>query len=475
MQETLLIRFFKSLSSNEIRQFKDFIYSPLFNKNRNISELFEIHYKYYPGFETEELSEQKLFEKIFINEKFQYFKIKNLISDLFALGKEFLAITVYRKDHKIQERNLLFELRKRNLDVTFEKTHKNAIKQLEKNTAKDEYYYLHEMDLQFEHMLYNTQKNPNENFHHKQERLDIFINYSMITLLKMYNIMLHENNQNNYKYDMKMFDHVMEYLERYDFKDNPTLEVYYFILKMEMTKEDKYFYILRELRKKYFNNLTKFDNYMLFLHLDGFCATAYNNFCRTDLLKEQFILSKENSMIDTSDLGKLLYPDFINEVKKAARVNEFEYAEEYILKFQDKLSEEKENSLNFCFGYVSYYKGELDKALDYFSKTNFSNYLIKIQVKILLLQLSIDKGYFDQAELMIDSFRHYIPREKSILDSVKNSMLEFLKITSDLIKIKTEVSDKNKDYKIEKIKKEIENMSNNRFGIQIWLKEKIRQ
>lgn len=470
MQNTRLIKFLRSLNNNEIRQFRDFIYSPTFNKNKNITGLFDLLYEFYPDFDSPELNEERLFEEIFKNEKYQYFKIKNLVSDLFGLGKEFLAFSVFRKDDHINEKYLLSELRKRNLDTAFEKAYKFADKSLEKNKAKDEVYYLHKMDLQFEIMSYYSPKKPNVNFHFMQERLDLFVSYSLIFLLKMYNIMLHENNQNNYSFDMKMFENVMGYLRDSSFTNNPTLEVYYNILLMEKTKDEKYFYALKELRNKYKDSLTPFDNYMLYLHMDSYCTTAYNEHCRTDLLNEQFTLVKENLMYNIPEHGKILYPDFLNEVKKAVRVNEFDWAVDYIERYNYILSEEKENTLNFCYGFISYKKGELDKALDHFSKTNFSNFIIKVQVKILLLQLYIEKEYYDQAELMIDTFRHYVSREKAILDTIKISLLEFLKITGDLIKLRSGIVENDNGYKTAKLKNDIENMSSNRFGIKLWLK-----
>lgn len=472
MQNTRLIKFLKTLNTNEIRQFRDFVYSPAFNKNKNISDLFDILYTYYPDFESPELNEESLFQKIFKNENYQYFKIKNLISDLFGLGKEFLAFSVFRKDNHINEKFLLSELRKRNLDTAFEQAYKFANKSLEKAEAKDEFYFLRKLDLQLEIISYNAPKKPNVNFHYFQERLDLFLNYSSIFLLKLYNVMLHEKNQNNYSFDLKMFDNLMDYLKDSSFEDNPTLEVYYNILLMEKTKDEKYFYALKELRNKYKDCLNPFDKYMLYLHMDSYCTTAYNEYCRTDLLNEQFMLVRENLMYQIPEHYKVLYPDFLNEVKKAVRVNEFEWAEDYIKKYNHILTDEIDNTLNFCYGFISYKKGELDKALDYFSKTNFSNFIIKIQVKILLLQICIDKEYFEQAELMIDTFRHYLSREKSVLDSIKKSVLEFLRITSDLIKLKTDLNGKDKIFKTEKIKNDVEKMSNNRFGIKLWLREK---
>ncbi|HMS66332.1 MAG TPA: hypothetical protein PKD83_13900 [Ignavibacteria bacterium] len=473
MADSQLIKFLKSLNSVEIRQFRDFINSPAFNKNQNISRLFEIHLEYYPVFENENLEDEKIYGIIFGNEKFQYFKHKNLISDLFALGKEFLVFNVYRKDSQYKEKYLLQELRLRNLDLAFEKTYKHALKQLEKNQLKDENYFRHKLALVYEITSFNAPKNPNDNLHYLQEQLDDFVFYSIITLLKYYEIMLHENNQNNFKYDMKMFDYVMKFLESYDSTDNPTLEMYYYIILLENTKDEKYFYKLKELKNKYRNQLDSFNNYMIYLHLDGFCATAFNKHSRTDLLKEQFLLAKENSMIDTNEFRKVLYPDFLNEVKKAVRVNEFEWAEDYIERLKEKLTDERENTLNFCYAYIAHKKGEYDKALELFSRVNFSNFILKIQVKIHLLQIFFDKKYYDDALLMIDTFRRYLAREKSILESTKISVLEFLKITGELVKINSDIRSNDNDFKINGLKEDIEKMQSNTFGIKLWLRDKI--
>ncbi|MEO6695112.1 MAG: hypothetical protein ABIY50_11430 [Ignavibacteria bacterium] len=475
MRNTRLIQFLKTLNHNELRQFSNFINSPYFNKNKNVTKLFEILYKSYPEFETSGLNEEKLFEMIFKDKKFEYFKIKNLFSDLFGLGKEFLAVNIYRKDIHVKERYLLQELRNRDLDAAFEQAYKTAQNSLEKTDVKDENYYMHKINLQLEISSYYVPKKPNVDFHYLQERLDLFVNYSATFMLKIYNIMLHERNQNNYNFEMKMFDQLMMYLEKTKIKDNPTLEVYYNVVLMEKTKDEKYFYLLKELKTKYRQELSAVDNYMLYLHLDGYCSTAYNSYCRTDLLNVQFLFAKEHPVSDMTEHGKILYPDFLNQVKKAVRVNEFEWAEEFIKKYKNRLTQEKENTLNFCYGFILYKNRELDKALDLFSKTNFSSFILKIQVKLLLLQIYFDKKYFEQAILMIDTFRHYLSREKTILDSIKISLLEFLKITADLIKISTEIPDKNNLYRVSKIKDDIENMSSNRFGIKLWLKEKVSE
>jgi hypothetical protein len=305
-----------------------------------------------------------------------------------------------------------------------------------------------------------------------QDKLDLFVDYSIIMLLRFYNIMLHDAVQFNHKYDLKMFNIVMDYVRNNLKLDNPTMLVYYQIIQLGLEKSDENFFKLNKLRKKYRNDLSAVDNYMTFLHLDSYCANAYNEFSRTDLMYEQFLLTKECDINLFPELGKILYPDFLYSVKIAVRVDEFDYALQYIEKYKHNLTEEKKNTLDFCHAYIAYRKGRGDEALDLLAKTSFSNFIMKIQVRLFLLQLTFEKEYFDQSLTMIDSFRHYISRENLLLDKLKTTLLKFLKITGDLIKHNTGVNRNAKDA-VHKIRFDIDKLDSNHFGIKLWLMEKV--
>ena len=474
MHNTKIIKLMKSLNQNEIKQFKDFVYSPAFNKNKNVIKLFDELKKSYPKFESDDLAEEIIYGKVFPKDKFDYFKLKNTTSDLFGIGKEFLSYIAYKRNNINKEICLLEELRKRNLDNIFEQTYKTAVKQNEESKVKDENYIYHKLNLTEEKISFYVPKEPNENIHLQQDKLELFIRYSLIKFLKFYDIMLHEEKQNNYKYNMGMFEEVLKYIENNKIDDNPTLLVYYNIILLEKERKDKYFYELKGLMEKYKEELSAYDRYMIFLHMNGHCAQVFNADSRTDLLREQFELVKEKIKCDFNELGKILYPDFLNEVKIAIRVNEFNWAEDYIIRFSERLEEEKESTLNFCYGFINYKKGNLDEALKLFSKTYFSIFIIKVQVKIFQLQIYFEKEYFDQAVSMIDSFKHYLKREKTIKENFKESFYEFLRLTNDLIKLKSNYYSNDKDFYKEKLKNEINNVKNNQFGIKIWLDEKIK-
>lgn len=473
MENSKLIKLIKSLDQYEIRQFKDFINSPAFNKKKSLPVLFDELKKYYPDFKDLNNIEKVLYSKVYPGEDFDYFKLKNALSDLFTLGKEFLSFIRYKKDFQTKEKYLLEELRLRRLYKLFEQEIKSAMSGLEKNSIIDEHYVLHQINLLYENMSHIIPLRPNENIHFQQEMFDLFLVYSLIKILKSYSVMLHEIKQNNCSYDMYMFEEIMKFLEKNKF-DNPTLIVYYHIINLEKNKNDGNFSVLKKTAEKYKEYLNEYDRYMVFLHLTSYCMNEYNINCRTDLINEHFQLIKEKNGWDNIPGKKILYPDFLNEVKIAVRANEVEWAERYVENNKYILVEGKDNTCNFCNGLIEYKKGNCDKALELLSKTNFPNFILKLQVKILELQIFYEMEYYDQTVSAIDNFRHYIKRESTIKDDFKKMFIEFLNITISMTKLKSGSFGKERNYYLSKIQKEISGMTGNQFGIKLWLMEKFK-
>ncbi len=476
MQNTKLIQLLKTLTQAEFKKFKDFVNSPFYNKNKNVIALFDYLKKNYPDFSGNNVKDEDVFRKLFPDEKYDYFKLKNIISDLLALGKDFLATDYFINKTDVKEKFLLEEFRDRNLDSMFEQLHKTALKKLNSSAVRDEFYYLKNFELSEELKTFYSPKKPNSHFNLFQDQLDHFLDYSLIKILRIYNTMLHENKQNNYNFDLKMFDEVFSYLKKNADNSNPTVMLYFNIINLEKGNDKKYFFILKDLFGKKYEEISFYDKYMYYLHMSGFCADRFNIKCKTDFMREHFLLAKDNLEKGTINLGKILYMDFMNYVKIAARVDEYDWAEEYIDRFKNSISEEhRQGCLNYCYGYINYRKGNLEKSLDLLSQVNFSNFIIKIQVKNLLLMITYELGYYEQAVSLIDTFRHYLMREKNLLPDYRESFTDYLRITGDMIKLNSDINKSEYDYFKKKIINDTEKIRYNQFGIKLWLKEKIKE
>ncbi len=347
------------------------------------------------------------------------------------------------------------------------------MKELIEHKYKDEdyFYYLYEMN--DEYLWYATLKKPNTELNILQTEFDNFFNYALIRLLRFYNLMLHERNQNNVDYRLTMFKEILNYISNEQTEEIPAILVFKTILLLLHTKEKKYYIQLKKLKEKYLNEFRFDDQHLIYIHIYDFAAYMVNfkgddayNYDMFEIYKE---LIEKNLMTKDS----FLYPNFMNVVKVACRVGEYEFAENFINEFRVSIPEtEKENVLEFCYGIIEIAKKNYKKALTHLSKTNFQNFIFKVQVKILLLKTYYKLEMHEQALGMIDSFRHYVSREESLLKEHKESYNKFLILVSDLIKVKESYS-KDKSFEFERIKKETDLIPANPFRIKAWLLEEI--
>lgn len=65
MLKSSLLQIVSSLSSQEFREFGDYVRSPFFNKNESVSKLYDYLALSYPDFEEDILNKELLFKKLF--------------------------------------------------------------------------------------------------------------------------------------------------------------------------------------------------------------------------------------------------------------------------------------------------------------------------------------------------------------------------------------------------------------------------
>jgi len=471
-----LISLLKTLSLSEMKEFKDYVQSPFFNKNKKVVALFDFIKKFHPGYDNDGLTDESISAALFPGMKHDYFKIRNLTSDLFALAKDFLSQIYFRDESIYYPTFLLEKLREKNLNIIVEQTLKQFKNQLSKETTKDEFYQLRLAEMSQQEHFYQITKDPFGSHSYFQEDFDNFFEYALLKLLKFYCIMIHDNVQNNFSFDMKMFDQVLDFIRTTEKMKNPTLIVFSRIVLLVLEKKEEHFFRLKSLREEYSASLQREDRYMLDLYMSGFCADVYNIQAGTDFQREHFLISKKQFERDEMTVGKMLYPDFLIHVKIATRVDEFDWAEMFINKYKDQIAEdEKQSCLNFCYGYMSCKKGQYEKAMDLLSRANFRSNLLKTQVKVLLLQCYYELGHDDQVLSMIDTFKKFLNRDTTVTEYYKNAFVQYLKISSDLLRVRELPKGKKRNYEITGLQMETENVINNLFGIKLWLREKLSE
>ncbi|MBK8554101.1 MAG: hypothetical protein IPL53_24860 [Ignavibacteria bacterium] len=295
MINTKLISVLKTFTKSEINKFKDFVNSPYFNKNQNVIKLSKEVLEHYPNFDSEDFTEEKIYAKIFGKEEFDYFKIKNIISDLYQLSESFLKTIANEKKEMENDINLLNELHERKLNSIYVNKEKSISRYLDKLPVKDEFYYQKLYQLSRVNTFHFKFKKSGYTFNLIQTEFDIFLRYTLIVLMRNYSKMLTHKNHGNIKFNMEMFENVWEYIKDKEFEDNPSSIVYKQIISLELWREEKDYRHLMELKEKFNDNLSMEDIYYILLVANSFAAFRLKQGDES-FYKDRFLIFKE--MVD---------------------------------------------------------------------------------------------------------------------------------------------------------------------------------
>lgn len=472
MKNTKLIKLLQTFSPAEIKKFRDFVNSPYFNKNRNIIKLNNELEKYYPEFDPEKVNEEMIFKNVFGSGDFDYFKIKNIISDLYNLGLEFLKqqaniVTTFSPDY-----NMLTQLRGRKLMTL----HKNFVAQYEKKfkqvSIKDGFHLYNEYLLSTERHYSVLLEKPSS-IEMIQDEFNSFHDYTLINLLKFYALMLHISKENNTSAELKMFDEVFSYIENSYSGSNPIINIYKYIILLTVKRDTEYYYNLKEQFIKNSDQLTSEEAYYTLMYIFGYCMDQFNINSDRRFIKECYDLFKHSYRNNMVFLGELLYPDFINYVKVYMRFGDIALTSKFIEDYSQLLpADQLDNCINFSNAFIYHCTGQLNEALALISKVNFPLQIMKVQVKIMQIQLNYQLGYYEETREQAEYFRKSLLKEEQISADYKRSILGFLKLTVSLINIKLSTDISVRGYEVKKFTDEMDLNQKNHFGIKFWLEDR---
>ena len=475
VKNTKLIKLLKTFSPGEIKRFRDFVKSPFYNKNRNVIRLNEALVKFYPVYDDSKLDEYQIFARVFGREKYDYFRIKNVISDLYNLGIEYLRQRSNIYTDFTGDFNLLVELRSRKLWSY----HKKEVFALEKEFAaeeiKDSTYLYNKYLLTMEGHLAKVLEKP-DSITMIQEEFNTFYEFSILNLLKFYNLMMHISKESKVSTDKKMLKEVLSYIKENDVSSNPTIVTYKLLVLLASERDEASYFSLKEHYLANFETLSYEDAYYANMYLVGYATDRYNIDGDRRFISECSELLEHSYRYNRVTLGELLYPNFINYVKVFTRAGKTGLAREFIKDYRERLPENvKESCVSFSEAYIFQHEGKFAEALALASRVSFPWVIMKIQVKLLQIQLNFRLGFLEEARNNIETFRKFLKKEENISSDYKTSMLGFLKCTVSLINLHEQTDKKKKLSEFELLRNEILPGQANHFGVKFWLEDRLKE
>jgi hypothetical protein len=480
---SILFDIIGTFSPAELKRFRDFLRSPFHNTNKNVIKLFEYFKKFSPDFGSDKakkfLTKEKVFKKIYPGKKFNDIVLRILLSDLIKLSEEFLTYQGLRKNTFDEYKFLLQELNEKGIDNLYRRIYKEAYKLIEQHDdLRIKYLKLFEYEMNFidHHLQRNKQQLITSNVLTRSECL---ISFFILELAgNLHDLAINEQTFNA-KFDFNLayefinrfdFDGLLKRIKESGFVHYTTLLVYVNMIKAIFNEHDDRSY--DDFKETVFDNYDRFSKheaYNLLTNLETSCLNRRKNNPQKYEAETYFVyelmLRKNNYSYYGEEMGlqryKNILVNFIN-------LKKFDDVEKFVETYINKVSPDiRDNLYLYSMALINFSKKDFINALQLIQKIKYDYFTLKYDVKNLTLRIYYELKYFENAYSLIDSYKHFLVKNKTVSEFFRERYLNFIGFMNTMIKFSESAS----NFEIEKLKSNL--LKTNNVVSRDWLLEKI--
>lgn len=436
MTNSKFIKSLKHLDYKQLDEFEKFINSQYFLKRKSLPVIFNKIREYFPDFTV---TKEKIYSAANPGKQFNDVLMRKYLSELNNMLNDYLAISSFQKDKMAYGSKLIDRLIElKNYDEA-EKTAKESLSVLEKNPLRNEKYYYNKYIFEsYSKTISNLKTNLNPDTDWKQA-MDGFVNYSALTVLQFYYIILNDARFRKEKssIDLDILNSLVRIFEEKGITvQNPIAYILNNLVKSYLMPEnEEYYKNIKQMLAKNKQLLDKNELAAIYTYLHNYCFVKVDN-GDLNFLNERFEIV--NIVLENGFHLKdgYIFPDmFISMANNALMLKKYDWADDFIRKYKDNLPEDEKLSYeNLAYSALFMFKGDYERALKYLSRVKFRKYYDKFKIKALNLMIYYEAEYYEEAFWLADSFRHFISKYRSITPYVKERSNNFILQVLQLIK-----------------------------------------
>ncbi len=436
MQKSVLIEIVRSLNRKEIREVQKWLQSPAHNQRQDVVRLFDYLIKVLtaPDYEVEK---EQAWLAIFPAQAYDDAYMRQVMYFLLKALEEYLVFTDQASDRVRYQITLSRIYRQRKLEKSYKQAYRLASDNLNNQPLRNDYYLLHKFFLEQEEYEYKMSITQNASVN-LQETADALEKWFLGERLKVSKDMFaHHRIYQTINYDHGLLDQVLAYTKERNLLDEPAIAVnYYTYMAFTHPNEEVYFDRLENLIHHEMEHFHHSETRTLYLAALNYCTAKVNqgnvDYCRRALKLYRSGMDKEilleNNIITRYTFG--------NAVAFAVKIGEFDWAEQFIERFQSFLEEKQRNSIvNFNLSRVYFEKGDYNQAQQLLTQFEYDDMLLNIIAKTMLLKIYFEQDELDAFESLLESMRIYLQRKEALDPTRKLSYKNMLSLMKKLMHI----------------------------------------
>ncbi len=428
----------KTFSKKELRQCSQFIATPLYNRNEQVIQLYEILVSFHPSFDTPSLERQQLYLLLFPNSVYEEQRLRYLMSDLTKILEEFIAYQEYQQEKRFF---LARAYAKRKLSKYFQQTYKQIQTKWRKQNIRGRDFYLQNYvleDLKLEAGFHA----PLEYLKHTQEIIqeldNLYLVHKLHFVCEVINYTyVYSTNQEEQNYRF-LLDAIEKELPESLHMEEPAIRIYYQIFKnLTEFEEEAHFHKLLELLLQYESHFKLAELNSMYTFASNYCVRQMNRgnepYFRHLFNLYKLLLDKQIMLHS----GELAESDYKNITTLSLKLNELEYAAHFIETYQSYLqTPNRENAYTFNLAHLRFYQDKYTDTLSLINQVEFTNPYYHADSKLLIIMC-----YYELDELVplhntFDTFGAFLRRNKLASVVHRNLYMGYLKHIRQLTRIR---------------------------------------
>ncbi len=444
LQEFKFIKILKTLSTKELKGFRDFIECSYFNKNEKLVKFYDYVLKFKPDFESRNFTKEKLFKFTFGKEEFDYAKLKHYFNYSFELLEDFIVYNETIKNQKERDFTLLKFYRERNLNnyfinLTAKLTDEhNNIRYKEPEDFKYENRLSNELEVFYYENEFKNDKMVSAQYKDLFSMRDSYILelfYRLSTLL-IQNRGFRYELEKNFPYLQGLIDYVESNADTVD----RSLLLVYKVFMLDYKREEKTYYDLKSIAVTEYKDIPPEIRKQVFLALVdvGYEIVTSGN---REFYKElhnyyKFFVEKYEEVFGDEYLDQTRYYYI---TAPALYLKHFDWAKNFIDKFKEKLPPVQEDYL-YLYTLANYYFStkEFTHSLEVLAKIKDNKNQHALIANKLKMQILYELKDFETLLYIIDSYRHFLKNYcKIFIETNPKINLNFVKYLKRLVDIQS--------------------------------------
>lgn len=461
MKNSLLLQLLETLSRKQMRELGKFVRSPFFNQREDVRLLYEYFWECRWIYHMEP-SKKKASEAMHKGHAYDDHKVRMAMSFLLKTTENFLIINDLMEDKTAVKTRLSRIYRAHNLPRHFDRSLKEAVQLQEKSPHRSASYYQNNHLIQLErYQYYATQKRTSAlNLQEVNNTLDIAY---IVQKLKQTCLSIAHQTVYKTEYQFGLLNDLLHYIEKQNLLNIPAIAIYYHCyFAHTLSESQQHFQHFKVLILKHADLFPMPEIRDLYLLAINYCVKRYNE-GNPGFLKDQLELYQrgleQKLLLKDGIISRFTYR---NVVTLGLILKEYDWVASFIYTYKTTLDKNyRESMYSYCLAQLEYSRQCYDEALQLLQKSEYSDLLLNLSAKTLLLKIFYELNEIDLLEAHLEAMKTFLRRKKG-LGYHKDNYVNMIRFTKKIL----ELAPYDAKGKIQ-LRQEIENMGS--VAEKVWL------